>query len=75
MEKEISFTQLQLPPDEEEDEVEEKSTWGFLVHQISDFYVDNIPVELVKQLPRYCKLVSLLLLLCLTSPLHTSAVQ
>jgi hypothetical protein len=55
MEKDISFAQLQLPPDEEEDEIEEKSTWGFLYHQLSDFYVDNIPVELVKQLPRYCK--------------------
>lgn len=63
MEKEVPVIQLQKVRDEslrvleeeEENELENQSTLRFLFTQLRDFYVDNIPVEIVKQLPHFGK--------------------
>lgn len=58
MEKDVPVVQLQKVRDEsmmyleeEDEELDSQSTLTFLFTQLKEFYVDNIPVEIVKQLP------------------------
>jgi hypothetical protein len=59
MEKDVPVDQIQTIlsnlnvgiEEDEEDDAKSVSTFDFIYNQIRDFYVDNIPVEIVKQLP------------------------
>ena len=56
MEKDIRASILMPMPstrtlETEDDEFENQSTASFLFQQLKEFYVENIPVEIVKRLP------------------------
>jgi hypothetical protein len=65
MEKEVPANHLYtfhpsllFTDDDEETEIAESdinSTFGFLVYEFRNFFVDNIPIEVVKDLPKYSR--------------------
>jgi hypothetical protein len=61
--------QLLFSDDDDETELSESdlnSTFGFLVYEFRNFFVDNIPIEVVKDLPKFSKFnVSFFCCLCL----------
>jgi uncharacterized protein YchJ len=51
--KDDAFKLFEASDDEEEEDETTQSTSSFLYHQFREFYIDNIPVEIVKQLPHF----------------------
>jgi hypothetical protein len=60
MEKDIPVDQIQtiltnidigIEDDDDDDDAKSDSTFEFIKKQIKEFYLDNIPVEIVKHLP------------------------
>jgi hypothetical protein len=57
MEKDVPVDQIQTiltnldSEDDDYDDTKSTSTFDFIYKQIKEFYVDNIPVEIVKHLP------------------------
>lgn len=60
MEKDVPVDKLHLIREnlattEDEETDDDDSTFAFIYRQFRDFFIDNIPVEIVKQLPNYGK--------------------
>ena len=60
MEKDVPVDKLHvirenLATTEEEETDDDDSTFAFIFHKFREFFIDNIPVEIVKQLPNHGK--------------------
>jgi hypothetical protein len=66
MEKEVPADHLHVfrpsflfEDDESEiDESDLNSTLGFLVYELRNFFIDNIPIEVIKELPKFGRTTS-----------------
>ena len=59
MEKDVPVDQIQLfltkldTDEEDEESISDASTFAFITQKLKAFYIDNIPVDIVKELPNY----------------------
>lgn len=52
-----TFVPLATEDDEEDDNDGDDSMFGFLFSQGKDYFVENIPIEAIKNLPHLCKYI------------------